>query len=330
MYIACRHIKTNGYRCRSRALSGSPFCYFHSRVRSGAAATTLTLPIPEDLASVLLSLHRIGDALIKARIDNKTASQLVWMQQISMQAILKSNAVRGHDTVSDITVTGEGDELAPVVSFCDPGPECVSCIRKQFCSNYDRAWDQHVQALEDIEQIKKNLAEWKQSEREVARAQAKYKRREFDEDQFEKDFAAEYADEYEELGIAVGKAKHAKQQDSSADPDHAGPDEPGQDDRDADEEEEDSEDEGGDGSDEEDDNDEEDDEDPKDSDEEDEDSDDETGDDDDAAGPPDCGHEIAAQSGETAFEKSSCGPVGCPNSATRSSSANSARSVPGY
>jgi hypothetical protein len=33
MYMACRHIEPNGPRCKSPALRGGSFCYFHARSR---------------------------------------------------------------------------------------------------------------------------------------------------------------------------------------------------------------------------------------------------------------------------------------------------------
>jgi hypothetical protein len=32
MFVECRHILTNGRKCRAAALRGKPFCFFHARL----------------------------------------------------------------------------------------------------------------------------------------------------------------------------------------------------------------------------------------------------------------------------------------------------------
>ncbi len=68
MYRVCRHIKTNGLRCGSPALTGGQFCYYHSKMHTIGAEPnlrfgTLQLPTPEDPAAIQLSVARISDAI---------------------------------------------------------------------------------------------------------------------------------------------------------------------------------------------------------------------------------------------------------------------------
>ncbi len=37
-YPLCRHIRTNGLRCKSPALTEAPYCYFHTASTSATAA----------------------------------------------------------------------------------------------------------------------------------------------------------------------------------------------------------------------------------------------------------------------------------------------------
>jgi len=104
----CRHIKTNGRRCKSPSLGLSAFCYFHSRLlrrhrnlletasvlpanRPGAmdsatetpqslpeaAPLELDLPPLEDVESLLVT------ALARNRIDSKRAAVLLYGLQLA-------------------------------------------------------------------------------------------------------------------------------------------------------------------------------------------------------------------------------------------------------
>jgi len=117
MYQQCRHIQTNGYRCRQIALSEKQFCYYHQnrqprRRRSvlRAPANTQTydygaIPVadpsaqlqaqvqvlpavellfPEDTASIQINLYRIAVAQAENRIDTRTANSMTWNQQVCL------------------------------------------------------------------------------------------------------------------------------------------------------------------------------------------------------------------------------------------------------
>jgi hypothetical protein len=110
----CRHIKTNGRRCKSPSLGLSAFCYFHSRlhrrhknlvenapvllenqpnltsVATGtpqflpeSAPLELDLPPLEDVESIQVSISLLISALARNRIDSKRAAVLLYGLQLA-------------------------------------------------------------------------------------------------------------------------------------------------------------------------------------------------------------------------------------------------------
>jgi hypothetical protein len=61
MYMACRHIKTNGLRCKSPTLKGGHFCYYHAKVHTIGAEPLakygrMQLHTSEDLPAIQLAV----------------------------------------------------------------------------------------------------------------------------------------------------------------------------------------------------------------------------------------------------------------------------------
>jgi hypothetical protein len=110
----CRHIKTNGRRCKSPSLGLSAFCYFHSRLLrrhrtlletaptlpanqsdtpSSSAGVPqylpealpleLDLPPLEDVESIQVSISLLVAALARNRIDSKRAAVLLYGLQLA-------------------------------------------------------------------------------------------------------------------------------------------------------------------------------------------------------------------------------------------------------
>lgn len=109
----CRHIKTNGQRCKSPSLGLLAFCYFHSRLHrrhkellktssnlAVAHPTTpelhqsapdyaaqnpieLDLPPVEDAESIQVSISLLIAALARNRIDPKRAAVLLYGLQLA-------------------------------------------------------------------------------------------------------------------------------------------------------------------------------------------------------------------------------------------------------
>ena len=108
----CRHIKTNGRRCKSPSLGLSAFCYFHSRLHRrhknlletasillennsnptpSAPGLPQYLPDPleidlpplEDVESIQVSISLLIAALARNRIDSRRAAVLLYGLQLA-------------------------------------------------------------------------------------------------------------------------------------------------------------------------------------------------------------------------------------------------------
>ncbi len=84
----CNHIKENGIVCRSAAMRGQNYCYFHARIRArrlGMAKAQsefrpwrLNLPALEDMHSVQSALMQVLDALAAGCLEEKRAGLLLY------------------------------------------------------------------------------------------------------------------------------------------------------------------------------------------------------------------------------------------------------------
>jgi hypothetical protein len=144
----CRHIKTNGRRCKSPSLGLSAFCYFHSRLhrrhknlvenssalveahhQPGSAASgtpqylpdyavqnpiELDLPTLEDVESIQVSISLLIAALARNRITAKRAAVLLYGLQL---ASTNARSITIEPSASSITRaltrTKSGLDLAP-------------------------------------------------------------------------------------------------------------------------------------------------------------------------------------------------------------------------
>jgi hypothetical protein len=90
----CRHLRENGFFCKSPALNGRDYCYFHlnlrgrrlsaARARRTGENRPLNLPFPEDAYSIQICLHEIMLAVAEKRIDRADAATLLYsLQQAS-------------------------------------------------------------------------------------------------------------------------------------------------------------------------------------------------------------------------------------------------------
>jgi hypothetical protein len=157
MYQLCRHIKTNGKRCQSPALLGAAYCYFHSRVHTMAKAKTtvfddIKLPMLEDSASIQVAISQIIAAFLSSRIDARRTGLLLYALQIASQNIDRASYRKDPETVHSMTVTGEGDELAPEEEVCEPG-DCASCNRRDTCEDYDPEEEDKELTEEEVDKI---------------------------------------------------------------------------------------------------------------------------------------------------------------------------------
>ena len=139
MHPECRHIKPNGYKCRSAALRHSPYCYFHTSVHAlskpGARPEELKfkLPLLEDRSAIQLALVQILDALVTGNLEAKPASLMLYGLQIASQNVERTDPILPKNTVIGLTHTGDGQELGPKNFACDVPEDCAKCNHREIC-----------------------------------------------------------------------------------------------------------------------------------------------------------------------------------------------------
>ncbi len=83
----CQHIKANGERCGSPAITGRHFCHFHAEMRdrahrrAQAAENDSRFPILEDANAVQIALMQTIDDILHNRIDRKQAALILYALQ---------------------------------------------------------------------------------------------------------------------------------------------------------------------------------------------------------------------------------------------------------
>jgi hypothetical protein len=96
-YELCRHVKTNGTRCKSPSLDGAKWCYFHNRFHQRHTTYRHTeatrgylvpgqhieLTALEDRESVQLALSCVINALATGRLEAKRATALLYGLQLA-------------------------------------------------------------------------------------------------------------------------------------------------------------------------------------------------------------------------------------------------------
>jgi hypothetical protein len=132
----------NGRRCKSPALKGGLFCYFHARIHNlgnepYSKFANLRLPVPEDRAAIQLSIALIVDAIINGRLDAKRSGQLLYAMYLAAQNVDKCRFFTELGTVESATQSSQGDDLAPEQRVCNGNDVCEGCQFADTCPNYD-------------------------------------------------------------------------------------------------------------------------------------------------------------------------------------------------
>jgi len=90
----------------------------------------------EDSASIQVALSRITAAFLSSRLDARHTGLLLYALQIASQNIARTSSREAPEMVNSMTVTSEGDELAPEKEICEPA-DCAACNRRDQCSAYN-------------------------------------------------------------------------------------------------------------------------------------------------------------------------------------------------
>ncbi len=78
----CQHVKADGTRCGSPALTQRPYCYAHAQMLRPAQGLA-PLPPLEDANAIQCALMLVADAIVRDLIDLKRAALLLYALQIA-------------------------------------------------------------------------------------------------------------------------------------------------------------------------------------------------------------------------------------------------------
>ena len=92
-YKECRHIMPSGLHCKSPAMRGSAFCYFHGRAPRPARQvrpleTNIEIPTVIGSSGCALAVNQIMQALAANRISSRRAAILLQGVQMASGQIL--------------------------------------------------------------------------------------------------------------------------------------------------------------------------------------------------------------------------------------------------
>jgi hypothetical protein len=137
MFLACRHIMTNGRRCKSPAMTQHSFCYnhvaYHKATRRGQS-DQLELPLIDCPEAVQLAVYQINQALISGTIDVKKAKTLFYGVSLA-SATLKHKPPPADELVYTITKSVHGDYMAPPLCTDPEGERHSNCSDCSFCDD---------------------------------------------------------------------------------------------------------------------------------------------------------------------------------------------------
>jgi hypothetical protein len=120
----CRHIRPNGTRCNSYALTGQLRCFWHTGLQqrhlalAPSGTTTQTPPVEldfpelEDRASIQLALSMLLGALARNRIDPKRAGPILYGLQVASSNVRDLHNEQSH-IVRNSFLDEHGQPLAP-------------------------------------------------------------------------------------------------------------------------------------------------------------------------------------------------------------------------
>ena len=77
----CAHLKANGDRCGSPAVSGQELCYFHAKAL--ADERPVRFPVLEDANAVQVAVMMVMDGIYRHHMPYKTAALLLYGLQIA-------------------------------------------------------------------------------------------------------------------------------------------------------------------------------------------------------------------------------------------------------
>ena len=151
MYRECRHIKEDGRRCRTGALKGKPYCYFHMNLKRTVHRPNIEIPPLEDSTSVLLGIGQVMRLLRLDTMDMKRAGLMLYGLQIASSVIKQREQGKPEDYVRSVhdeagspidfaeALVRETPALASESTVCEPPQDCANCEQKASCTRHSQA-----------------------------------------------------------------------------------------------------------------------------------------------------------------------------------------------
>jgi hypothetical protein len=107
----CQHLRLNGARCGSPAITHHNYCYFHQRLHEDAGQE---IPVIEDAGSVQLAIMQILRGLATGMMEYKVAALMLYGLQIAsanLKQLQRETAL--HAAELDAMTEGLLDALPP-------------------------------------------------------------------------------------------------------------------------------------------------------------------------------------------------------------------------
>jgi hypothetical protein len=118
MFIECRHILPRGTKCKSPALRGKVYCYFHDRLQrfeqdgQRDASEPLLLPSLEDARGIQMAISQILAALGSGRLESRKAGLYLYGLQLATQLLAQLPEPSPQEMVRTVTTGADGNYIA--------------------------------------------------------------------------------------------------------------------------------------------------------------------------------------------------------------------------
>jgi hypothetical protein len=134
-YKICEHVKDNGIRCGSPAVSGERHCHFHRRTSDAISSPGdpgYTLPVLETEQSVQIALQQMMAALLSGKLSERKAG--VMLAGIKTAAALIRQA-QAHTPKQDL-LNEIADELRARLPVRTNSPEPKTALAPDLSGSY--------------------------------------------------------------------------------------------------------------------------------------------------------------------------------------------------
>jgi len=153
----CRHVFTDGRRCRAISLRSENFCYYHHTSRRPAPrqskdqTSAFDLPLVEDRSSIQASISQILQRIAANELDPRRAGLLLYGLQIASLNLPRDQREPDsapEPTIDDITLHPELGPLAPQTEFSTRRGSTITI-----------EWDQWEHKNSRLFEVKRELAD---------------------------------------------------------------------------------------------------------------------------------------------------------------------------